>query len=70
MSATAEVSRQQIDEEILQIERKPKSDVFSRTREAGFVLRNRLQQIEKAFIQDTLEETEGVAEYSSEASWR
>ena len=58
MSATTEVSRQAIDEEILQIERKPRSDVFSRTREAGLALRNRLEQIERAFIEDTLEEAE------------
>lgn len=60
MSATAEVSRQEIDEEILQIERKLKSDVLSRTREAGFVLCKRLEQIERAFIKDVLEEAEGV----------
>ena len=52
MSATTEVSRQAIDEEILQIERKPRSDVFSRTREAGLALRNRLEQIERAFIEN------------------
>jgi transcriptional regulator with GAF, ATPase, and Fis domain len=57
MSATAEVTRQEVDEEILQIERKPRSDVFSRTREAGFAMSKRLEQIERAFIEDALEET-------------
>ena len=60
MSATADVSRQEIDEEILQIERKPRSDVFSRTRESGFALSKRLERIERAFIEDALEETDGV----------
>ena len=59
MSVTPDVGREEIDQEILQI-RRTRPDVFSPTREKGFMLKKRLEQIEKAFIETALEEADGV----------
>ena len=59
------MSREEIDQEILRISR-TRTDVFSRTREKGFILSKRLDQIEKALIEAALEETSGVQREAAE----
>jgi transcriptional regulator with PAS, ATPase and Fis domain len=59
MSKDLELGRQDIEEVIAEVISDEKHDVFSRVREPGFKLEDRLRQIEKAFIEDVLQDTDG-----------
>ncbi len=59
MSSDPELNTMDIDREILDLNQETKSDIFSKTRESGFKLDDRLRQIQKDFIVRALDEVNG-----------